>query len=106
MKVKLTLTLFILLAGLCGSLSAQTVTNIESGGYYTALTYDASGNLYTTRYDAGTDRYQVVKYVNATGSPQILLGGLQYNTFNYPWGLAVASNGDLYIASNEDNNIL
>ncbi|WP_157097943.1 hypothetical protein [Niabella ginsenosidivorans] len=107
MKVKLTFVFFVLLICLCSNLSAQTVTTIATGGYYTALAYDGAGNLYTTRYDAGSDRYQVVKYVNGTGFPQVLLEGLQYDAFDYPWGLAVTGNGDVYVAaSNVDNKII
>ncbi|HEX7755121.1 MAG TPA: hypothetical protein VF421_07260 [Niabella sp.] len=106
MNFKLTYLFFLLLITPF-FLKAQTVTNVEAGGYYTALAYDGSGNLYTTRYDAGSDRYQVVKYVNATGTPQVLLGGLQYDAFDYAWGLAVTSNGDVYVAaSNVDNKII
>ncbi|WP_018627737.1 hypothetical protein [Niabella aurantiaca] len=85
---------------------AQTVTTIESGGYYTALTKDASGNIYTTRYNAGSDRYDLIKYTNGAGSPQVILGGLPYVSNGYPWGVAVASNGDIYVASYAANNII
>jgi len=99
----------ILVALLClyCRLSAQTINTIESGRYYTALAYDVSGNLYTTRYDGGSGKYQVVKYLNGSGTPQVLLGGLQFNSVDYSWGLAVAGNGDVYVAaSNVDNKII
>lgn len=85
---------------------AQTVTTIETGGYYTALTKDASGNIYTTRYNAGSSHYDLIKYTDGTGSPQVILGGLPYVSNGYPWGVAVASNGDVYVASYAANNII
>ncbi|MCF3107535.1 hypothetical protein LL912_01965 [Niabella sp. CC-SYL272] len=100
------LALFVfLLMPLC--LTAQVVTTIEQGAFYTALAMDRSGNVYVTRHNLAVDRYEVVKYIKGTGIPQVLYSGLQYNSVDYPWGLAIAGNGDVYIAaSNIENKII
>ncbi len=104
---RMRITLFMLLLTIPVCLLAQTFTNIESGRFYTAMAKDAANNIYVTRYDQGSDRYQVVKYINGTGVPQVIYGGLQYQHPDYPWGLAVTGNGDVYIAaSNLENRVI
>jgi hypothetical protein len=101
------IALFMLLLTFPICLLSQTFTTVESGRYYTAMAKDAANNIYVTRYDAGTDRYQVVKYINGAGSPQVIYNGLQYGDPDYAWGLAVTSNGDVYIAaSNVENRVI
>jgi gliding motility-associated-like protein len=74
---------------------------LETGGLYTALAKDNSGNLYVTRVQAGTSgaSYEVVKYTNGTGTPVSIYSPLTHELGDYPWGLAVAGNGDVYIAT-------
>lgn len=81
------------------SLAQYTKSTLESGGQYTAIAKDASGNVYVTRLAAGGGSYQVVKYTNGTGIPVTLISGLTFEIEDYPWGLAVASNGDVYIST-------
>ncbi len=84
---------------------SQTITPVETGGYYTALATDKANNIYVTRYN-GTN-YEVAKYINGTGTPQVIYSGLAFNSVDFSWGLAVASNGDVYIAaSNVENRVI
>ena len=92
---------------LAATAPAQTIQTLENGNYVTALAGDAHNNLYVTRYNAVSDDYEVVKYSNSTGTPDNIYDGLAYNAVDYPWGLAVASDGDVYIgASNADNKVI
>jgi len=74
---------------------------IESGGLYTALTRDLNNNLYVTRVTPGTAgaTYEVERYANGTGSPFVFYTGLTHETGDYPWGLAVTGNGNVYIST-------
>jgi hypothetical protein len=89
------------------TLQAQVIDTVESGGYYTGLAKDAANNIYVTRYNSITSSFDVVKYINGTGTPIDIYTGLLYNSGEYPWGLAVASNGDVYIvASHVENSVI
>jgi len=81
-------------------------TNLETGRLYTAITKDASNNLYVMRVEAGTGgaTYQIVKYTNATGTPVSIFNGLTHQIGDYPWGLAVAANGDIYVTKDFTTN--
>lgn|GEM_PF-4040697 len=47
-----------------------------------------------------------MKYTNGDGTPVNIYSGLAISSVDYPWGLAVASNGDVCIAaSNVDNKV-
>lgn len=74
---------------------------IESGGLYTALTRDLNNNLYITRVTPGTAgaTYEVERYANGTGSPFVVYTGLTHEIGDYPWGLAVTGNGNVYIST-------
>ena len=86
---------------------AQTFRTVEVGNFYTSLTCDASNNIYVSRYNPGPDRYEVVRYKKGTGTPVVILSGLLHGTTtpDYPLGLVVASNGDVYVASTQDNKV-
>ncbi|HET8573529.1 MAG TPA: hypothetical protein VFL76_06625 [Edaphocola sp.] len=86
---------------------AQSVTTLETGNYVCALAKDLQDNIYVTRYNASSDDYEVVKYTDGTGTPMVIYSGLNYDGADYPWGLVVAANGDVYIgASNVDNKVI
>jgi gliding motility-associated-like protein len=76
-------------------------TTVETGGLYTALAKDASGNIYVTRVTAGTSgaTYEVDKYTNGTGSPVAIITGLTHQIGDYPFGLAVDSHGNVFVAT-------
>ena len=77
-----------------------TPSTFQSGAYYTALAVDASDNLYATQYDGAT-HYAVFKYAanSADGAPGVKLYGnlKQAAGYSYPTGLAVATNGDIFV---------
>jgi len=85
-----------------------TPSTFQSGNYYSALAVDASNNLYTAEYDAGHGTYAVVKY-NA-GSSAGSAGTRLYDNlksaagYAYPTGLAIAPNGDIYVADAFSND--
>jgi gliding motility-associated-like protein len=81
---------------------AYTPTTFQTGRYFTALAVDASDNLYDTEYDATNSTYAVVEYT-ANSAPNSAGTNLYDNLksgvgYAYPTGLAVASNGDIYVA--------
>jgi gliding motility-associated-like protein len=78
--------------------SYSVLTTLGTNKSYTALTIDASDNLYTSEGTSSTTA-QVVKYtypvaVNATGTS--IYTGLTVAAPTYPWGLAVNSNGQIF----------
>ncbi|WP_443937125.1 YDG domain-containing protein [Pedobacter sp. MW01-1-1] len=81
---------------------SQTI--LESNGLYSALAKDASGNVYVTRASSAT-AYEVVKYTGGAGSPTVIYSGLTNEPATFPWGLAVASNGDVYITTSFKDDI-
>ncbi len=95
-------TKFILIALLLISSSfsyAQyTVSNLETGKQNTALARDASGNIYTTRFQAA-GKYEIVKYTNGTGIPTVIYQNIIGDATDLPYGLAIASNGDVYFSA-------
>ncbi|MDN3583363.1 MBG domain-containing protein [Mucilaginibacter flavus] len=85
-----------------------TSSTFQTGNYYSALAIDASNNLYTAEYDAGNGTYAVVKY--AAGSSAGSAGTRLYDNlksaagYAYPTGLAIAANGDIYVADAFSND--
>ncbi len=79
-----------------------TGSTFQTGKYFTALAVDAGDNLYDTEYDAANTTYAVVKY--AANSAANSAGTTLYDNlktgagYAYPTGLAVAANGDVYVA--------
>ncbi|WP_270090706.1 autotransporter-associated beta strand repeat-containing protein [Sphingobacterium sp. SYP-B4668] len=79
--------------------------NIATGGLYTALTKDVDGNIYVIRAVSPNDaNYQLVKYTNGQGQPTVLYSGLTHDAGNYPWGLAVAANGQIFVSTHIGDN--
>ena len=102
-KVAFTVSVIVLFLALVPASAQYTKTQLHAGGLYTALTKDASGNIYVTKA-SGPGVYHVVKYTNGTGSPTTIYSGLTSQVQEYPWGLAVAPNGDVYISTDFTSN--
>ncbi|KQN34274.1 hypothetical protein ASE92_11725 [Pedobacter sp. Leaf41] len=87
------------------ALAQYNETTLEQNGLYSALAKDAANNIYVTRVKSGTNgqTYEVVKYTNPLtnpgATPVVVYTGLTHGTQEFPWGLAVASNGDVYIST-------
>ena len=78
--------------------SQYTATTLETGKYYVALAKDHSDNIYIVRYNGSN--YEVAKY--AGGNPAaatVLYSGLISDRGDYPWGLAVNANGDVFVTN-------
>lgn len=110
MKKRYTKFLFIVFLIFSSSLSfgQYTASNLETGNQNVALAKDASGNIYTTRFQSA-GLYKVVKYTNGAGSPTDVYTGLVADGGDFPLGLAVAANGDVYIStsfSDSDGKII
>ena len=102
-KVAFTVSVIVLFLALAPAFAQYTKTQLHAGGLYTALAKDASGNVYVTKA-SGPGIYHVVKYTNGTGSPTTIYSGLTSQAQEYPWGLAVAPNGDVYISTDFTSN--
>jgi len=79
-----------------------TPTTFQTGRYFAALAVDANDNLYDTEYDATNTTYAVVEYA-ANSAPNSAGTNLYDNLtskagYTYPTGLAVTTNGDIYVA--------
>ncbi|HEY9260208.1 Ig-like domain-containing protein, partial [Chitinophaga sp.] len=91
-------------------LAAGTYTSsiIQTGRYFTALTVDASDNLLTLEYDAGTTNYRVVKYAaaNLTGAGTTVYNGLPLavGAGTYPWGIVTDHSNNIYIIDFPNNS--
>jgi len=81
------------------SWAQYTATNLETGNYYTALARDNSNNVYGTRYNSTNSTWEVVKYTNGTGTPAVIYSGLTHISTDVPWGMAVNSNGDVFVTN-------
>ncbi|MDQ0639576.1 gliding motility-associated-like protein [Pedobacter sp. W3I1] len=102
-KVAFTVTVIVLFLALAPASAQYTKTQLHTGGLYTALAKDASGNVYVTKA-SGPGVYHVAKYTGGTGSPTIIYSGLTSQPQELPWGLAVAPNGDVYISTDFTSN--
>ena len=74
-----------------------TSTNLATGKYYTAVATDHLNNVYVTAYNDVSDKYDVLKYTNGTGTPTTIYQGLTYSVSEYPWAIAVNSAGDVFV---------
>ena len=92
------LLLFLLVFSTSISYAQYTVSNLETGKQNAALARDASGNIYTTRFQAA-GKYEIVKYTNGTGTPTVIHQNIVGDATDLPYGLAVASNGDIYFSA-------
>jgi hypothetical protein len=72
---------------------------LSAGLFYTSLAFDGSDNLYVVQTDnTSLSHYTVRRYPAGSTSGTELLNDLNDdNTDNYPHGLAIASNGDIYV---------
>ncbi|UAY55558.1 T9SS type A sorting domain-containing protein [Arachidicoccus terrestris] len=103
--VRLSFVLFFTITALAGW--SQQFRTVNSGYYITALTKDGAGNLYFTKFNSGSSVYDVVKYDPLSGTETAIYTGLQYSAVDYPFGLAVDSQGDVFVAgSNVDNKVI
>jgi gliding motility-associated-like protein len=100
---RLLLVLFFVFAGFTG-FAQYTKSTLETGGYYCAMTKDNAGNLFVVRYNSTSLSYEVAKYTNGTGTPQVIYTGLVDASANniYSWGLAVNSLGDVFVTNPND----
>ncbi|GEM_PF-906685 len=86
--------------------NAQTYTKtiLTSGGPFSALTKDNSGNIYVIKATSTTTA-SVYKYANGASTGTVIYSGLTRDGFTYPWGLAVSSNGTVYVSTSFDQDI-
>lgn len=85
----------------------QTFRTVESGNFVTTLAKDNLGNLYAAKYNSGSTKYDIVKYNQGATSSAVIYAGLNWDSYDYPWGIAVDSHGNVFVAaSNADNQII
>lgn len=85
---------------------SQQFRTVNSGYYITALTKDDAGFLYFTKFNSATSLYDVVKYDPVSATETSIYAGLHFD-INYPFGLAVDSQGDVFVAAaNADNKVI
>jgi hypothetical protein len=112
-KIYYITAVIILFVGASLSVNAQyTSRTISSNGWASIAARDASGNVYVVEAvtEAGfSDNGKVLKYTGGTGSPTVIYSGsgLPFNncdgqTGNGSLGLAVTSNGDVYVTTTSD----
>ncbi len=77
------------------SFAQYTASNLETGKQNAAVARDASGNIYTTRVQSA-GKYEIVKYTNGAGTPTVIHQNIPGDVNDLPYGLAIASNGDIY----------
>ena len=80
------------------SYAQYTASNLETGLQNAALTKDGNGNVYTTRAKTGGG-YEIAKYTNGSGTATVIYSNVVGDGTDLPFGLAVASNGDIYFSS-------
>jgi large repetitive protein len=79
-----------------------TFTAFETGNQYTALTKDNSNNVYGVRLNFTTNKAEVVKFAAGSTTPTVIYNNLVFEAGLaqiYPWGIAVNSNGDVFVTS-------
>ncbi|MFI5137553.1 MAG: cadherin-like beta sandwich domain-containing protein, partial [Sphingobacteriales bacterium] len=80
--------------------AAYAATTVSTGQYSSALALDASGNLYSSE-NSGSG-YQLVKYTGGTGTGTAVFALLHSNGIYYPWGIAVLSSANIFLADGDD----
>nr|WP_121270717.1 MBG domain-containing protein [Pedobacter schmidteae] len=97
------LGLFILFSCISLVAAAQyTATTITSEGLYTALAKDGSNNfIYFSRAKTGSSGllYEIVRRHLTTNAELVLITDLTHTVTEYPFGIAVASNGTVFIST-------
>ncbi|RBL89745.1 T9SS type B sorting domain-containing protein [Chitinophaga flava] len=93
------LFLFTCITMLCSlhGIAQYTLTQLESGGSYTAVAKDNSNNIYTTRFNPTTQLYDLVRFAGGAGTGTVIYSGLSRNSPVFPWGIAVNSIGDIFV---------
>lgn len=84
------------------SYAQYTATAFETGNQYTALTKDNSNNVYGVRLNFTTLKGEVVKFAAGSTTPTVIYNNLVFEaglSQIYPWGIAVNSNGDVFVTS-------
>src|SRR5687767_8539336 len=84
------------------SRAQYTATPFETGNQYTALTKDNSNNVYGVRLNHTTNKGEVVKFAAGSTTPTVIYNNLVFEgglAQIYPWGIAVNSNGDVFVTS-------
>jgi hypothetical protein len=79
-----------------------TATAFETGNQYTALTKDNSNNVYGVRLNFASNKAEVVKFAAGSTTPTVIYNNLVFEAGLaqiYPWGIAVNSNGDVFVTS-------
>jgi gliding motility-associated-like protein len=81
--------------------NSYAATKVQSGRYFTGLTFDAAGALYALEYNVGANDYAVCKYTApaTVNSAKTMLyhGFVVAPNVSYPNGLAISSSGDIYV---------
>ena len=96
------LSVIILFVGVAMPARAQySSTVVENNGLYSAMAKDNANNIYIIKHSSPTAG-EVVKYTG--GTPAVIFTGLSEGDDtgpggDLPWGLAVASNGDVYLTT-------
>ena len=79
-----------------------TATAFETNNQYTALTKDNSNNVYGVRLNHTSGKGEVVKFAAGSTTPTVIYNNLVFEAGLaqiYPWGIAVNSNGDVFVTS-------
>lgn len=93
------LTCIAVLCSLQG-IAQYTLTQLESGGSYTAVAKDNSNNIYATRLNPTTQLYDLVRFTGGAGTGTVIYSGLSHGVppaYDFPWGIAVNSIGDIFV---------
>lgn len=84
--------------------NGQQYKVIETGSYVTALAKDHQGNVYVTKFVATSNAFGVFKINITTGTSTMIYSGLLDTGTEYPWGLAVNSQGDVFVSTSASEN--
>lgn len=76
---------------------------VATNGPFSALTKDTDGNIYAIKATSATQA-AVVKYAKGETTEEVIYSELTRDGITYPWGLAVASNGDIYVSTSFDQS--
>lgn len=94
------------LLGATRAMAQYTLTQLETGGYYTAVACDNDDNIYVVRYNSTSSTYEVARYIPGAGAPTVIYEGLTSTLNSLPWGIAVNDNGDVFVSSINDDKII
>lgn len=89
------------LFGAAGVNAQYTVTQLETGGYYSGVACDKDDNIYVVRRNT-SNKYEVAKYTNGAGAPTVIYSDLTYNPSaptTRPWGITVNNLGEVFVTN-------